>query len=269
LLRTKPETIVSHLIGHEGKGSLRSYLTEKGWANGIDSAIGSELSDLWLFEVSIELTELGFKNRDKVAEAVFAYIKLLSEGRGRGSGNGGEGEGEVNGGGSINSINIPDYIFEEIRQLGKISFEYSEKIEPADYVSGIANDMQHFRAPSQYLTGARLFGLYSSKATVSDGNGAQKNQKNDKNDMLIKLGGARADSRQEVSRFLSQLQASQCRVTVISKDFQGKTRHSAPYYGTPFNNITSTDASFQKKRSVWANASPRKYVNYARVMMYV
>merc|ERR1711968_45535 len=39
LLHAKPEAIVSHLIGHEGKGSLRSFLATRGWINDLRSSI--------------------------------------------------------------------------------------------------------------------------------------------------------------------------------------------------------------------------------------
>ena len=58
----------------------------------------------------------------KVAEAVFAYIRLLSEGD---MGDEGPNMSDIKGGkGGDKGSSIPDYVFEEIRQLGKISFEY-------------------------------------------------------------------------------------------------------------------------------------------------
>jgi insulysin len=52
LLRTKPEQIVSHLIGHEGKGSVRSLLVEKGWGNGVSAAITNDVTDMQIVSVT-------------------------------------------------------------------------------------------------------------------------------------------------------------------------------------------------------------------------
>ena len=43
---TKPEQVASHLIGHEGKGSIRSLLAEKGWGNSVQAAVSNDVSDL-------------------------------------------------------------------------------------------------------------------------------------------------------------------------------------------------------------------------------
>eukprot|EP01041_Mallomonas_annulata_P008890 gene8890-18404_t len=68
LQRAKPYAIVSHLLGHEGKGSMRSYLVRRGWANGVQATVSEDLSDLQMFEVDIDLTEEGLRHRDDVME---------------------------------------------------------------------------------------------------------------------------------------------------------------------------------------------------------
>ena len=61
--RAKPDDYVSHLIGHEGKGSLLSALKGKGWATAISAGVsegGFERNTaLFVFEVTITLTEAG------------------------------------------------------------------------------------------------------------------------------------------------------------------------------------------------------------------
>ena len=46
LLRTKPEQVVAHLIGHEGKGSVRSLLVAKGWGNSVQAAVTNDITDM-------------------------------------------------------------------------------------------------------------------------------------------------------------------------------------------------------------------------------
>jgi len=137
LQNSKPEGIILHLLGHEGKGSLKSSLIEKSWANSVGANVANDVSDLNMLEVDIDLTEEGFKNRYKIIEMIFAYIDML------------KGYTESDGG-------LPKYIFEEVLQLGEIGFNFAEKADPSNYVSSLAAEMQLYTNPSQYLTGGRL-----------------------------------------------------------------------------------------------------------------
>ena len=38
--------VVAHLIGHEGKGSVRSLLVEKGWGNSVQAAVTNDITDM-------------------------------------------------------------------------------------------------------------------------------------------------------------------------------------------------------------------------------
>ena len=59
----KPEDYLSHLIGHEGSGSLLSALKARGWATSLTAGVGEggfeRSSAVYLFDVSITLTEAG------------------------------------------------------------------------------------------------------------------------------------------------------------------------------------------------------------------
>ena len=58
LYDSQPSRYISHLIGHEGPGSVMAYIKSKGWANGLDARawpVGSGTPDV--FECRITLTE--------------------------------------------------------------------------------------------------------------------------------------------------------------------------------------------------------------------
>jgi insulysin len=76
---SKPIDIITHLVGHEGKGSLRSYLLSKGWVNSVQASTGNDFSDCLQMDVGVDLTVLGFQHRYEVAKAVFAYLAMLKE----------------------------------------------------------------------------------------------------------------------------------------------------------------------------------------------
>ena len=61
--RAKPDDYVSHLLGHEGRGSLLSALKARGWATAVSAGVnesGYERNTaVFVFEATITLTEAG------------------------------------------------------------------------------------------------------------------------------------------------------------------------------------------------------------------
>lgn len=66
LYKTHPSRYITHLIGHEGPGSVLAYLKKKGWANSL-SAGPTHVSDGCAFlYVTIKLTEAGLSKNPAV-----------------------------------------------------------------------------------------------------------------------------------------------------------------------------------------------------------
>ena len=58
LYETQPSRYISHLIGHEGPGSIMAYIKSKGWANGLSAGAYSICAGSpGLFDCQIRLTE--------------------------------------------------------------------------------------------------------------------------------------------------------------------------------------------------------------------
>ncbi len=57
------EDYISHLIGHEGEGSLLSALKQRGWANTLSAGVGENgyerNTSAFVMEITIGLTEAG------------------------------------------------------------------------------------------------------------------------------------------------------------------------------------------------------------------
>ncbi|KAG1754340.1 Metalloenzyme, LuxS/M16 peptidase-like protein [Suillus lakei] len=77
LWRYKPAHFISHFTGHEGPGSLFSYLKNKGWATSLSSGPQSLARGFEMFKFTIHLTKLGFENYQSVALATYKYLSLL------------------------------------------------------------------------------------------------------------------------------------------------------------------------------------------------
>lgn len=68
---TKPLNYFSHLLGHEGKNSILSYLMEKNYALSLGTYCDHNLHAFTSMHISIELTQNGKEHYEDVIEAVF------------------------------------------------------------------------------------------------------------------------------------------------------------------------------------------------------
>ncbi len=58
-LLLQPSSYVAHLIGHEGTGSLLSYLKGRGWCNFLEAGPSHGAKGFMFFMVMVDLTEEG------------------------------------------------------------------------------------------------------------------------------------------------------------------------------------------------------------------
>jgi insulysin len=116
----KPEALVGFCIGHEGKGSLLSYLKDKGLATGLSAGEGTQTSDYGSFSIHIQLTQRGLEQYLDVIKDCFSYIRLLKE------------------------QGIPTHIFNEIQRMAELDFTYENKGEGAQRAAQLADNVSHY-----------------------------------------------------------------------------------------------------------------------------
>eukprot|EP00467_Chlorarachnion_reptans_P021785 CAMPEP_0114496714 /NCGR_PEP_ID=MMETSP0109-20121206/5920_1 /TAXON_ID=29199 /ORGANISM="Chlorarachnion reptans, Strain CCCM449" /LENGTH=1123 /DNA_ID=CAMNT_0001674011 /DNA_START=36 /DNA_END=3407 /DNA_ORIENTATION=+ len=75
--KSKPWSLLTMLLGDEGKGSILSFLKKKGWATGISSSRYILTRDLCLMKVSTSVTKAGMANYTSVLQAIFQYLKVI------------------------------------------------------------------------------------------------------------------------------------------------------------------------------------------------
>ncbi|CAH2986249.1 unnamed protein product [Chilo suppressalis] len=140
--QSKPHQYISYLLGHEGKGSLLSYLRKKVWALGIytgNSESGIDYTSMYsLFSTQVVLTKNGLDHIDEVLEAIFSYINMLRK------------------------LGPSERIYNEIKAIEETSFRFEEESQPADHVESLAENM-HFYPPEHYITGDKLYYKYDPK----------------------------------------------------------------------------------------------------------
>ena len=130
-LRSKPTHYISHLLGHEGKGSLLSLLKEKGWSDGLSAGLGLRHPNNATMGVSVKLTPAGLAHVDEVVAYVFRYIELMRQ------------------------SGVQRWTFDEAHRLSELRFRYAEKAEPSSLVRSLSNNL-HLLPPEELLRGHYL-----------------------------------------------------------------------------------------------------------------
>jgi insulysin len=118
--RSQPAGVIAHVLGHEGKGSLLSYLKNKNWVESLSASQAFAYSGGGVFNIDISLTEEGLIQKDQVILAVFQAIKRL------------QAEG------------IPKSVFDEIARINDLEFAFMEERNPQGYVLSIANALHYY-----------------------------------------------------------------------------------------------------------------------------
>ena len=121
----KPIDYITHLLGHEGDGSLAHLLKKEGWINALMAGKYEEDRKHSLALVSFQLTQEGLKFVPSILKALYQYIRLILE------------------------KGIQDWIFDELKQIKAIKFEFMQKIAPIKYVMNLALSMLDY--PNQYI----------------------------------------------------------------------------------------------------------------------
>jgi hypothetical protein len=68
---------LSHLIGHEGDGSILAFLKDQDWANSLSAGVSRSFVDSAFFAVHVDLTEAGLAQLNDVVATVYRYIAML------------------------------------------------------------------------------------------------------------------------------------------------------------------------------------------------
>eukprot|EP00850_Spirogloea_muscicola_P015894 SM000125S26099 [mRNA] locus=s125:384142:392192:+ [translate_table: standard] len=142
----KPADYISHLVGHEGEGSLLALLKQERLASSLSAGVGEggyeRNSGLYIFSVHIALTEQGLQDVMTVVGLVHQYLAMLRR----------EGPQE--------------WVFRELGAMSAMEFRYHEEEAPDDYTVRLATNM--FVYPKEHVVaGDYLFTDWDS-ALVSD-----------------------------------------------------------------------------------------------------
>lgn len=133
----KPLQYIGNLLGHEGKGSLFSFLNEAGWVERLSAGQIISGKDQGAFSVTMNLTPEGRKNYQQIASFVFVMIE------------------------KIKNDGVEQWRYDEQSKLGEIAFEYSERQNPSSTVSWLSNVMHRYPA-ADVLRGSYTYDAFDA-----------------------------------------------------------------------------------------------------------
>ena len=132
MYETQPSRYISHLIGHEGPGSILAYIKAKGWANGLSAGPSPVCPGSSFFSISIKLTEEGLEVYQKVIEVIFQYIALIKE------------------------APPQKWIIDEVKGMAEVDFKFQEKSSASNFARSMASTMQKPLPREWLLSGSDL-----------------------------------------------------------------------------------------------------------------
>lgn len=138
--RSKPLALMSHLLGHEGKGSIFSHLKSLGWASALSAGDQGSCSTFTMMVISISLSPSGLHHIPEITHVVYQYIKLLS---------------------SASTAELLRH-WDENKLVQEMGFRFKSKEDPASYVSTLSNCLAIYPSVNA-LTGNWLFQEFDEK----------------------------------------------------------------------------------------------------------
>ncbi|XP_045464651.1 insulin-degrading enzyme [Harmonia axyridis] len=118
--KAAPIHYTSHLMGHEGPGSILSALKSRGWSNSLVAGARPTPRGFGFFTIAVDLTEEGMNHTDEIIKLVFQYINMLKH-------------------------NGPlKWVHEENKNIGEMTFRFKDKESPRGYISSLVHYLQDY-----------------------------------------------------------------------------------------------------------------------------
>ncbi|KIX04387.1 uncharacterized protein Z518_05255 [Rhinocladiella mackenziei CBS 650.93] len=142
MYETQPARYISHLIGHEGPGSILAYLKERGLGQTLSAGYHPVCPGSAFFEIEIGLTPLGLKNYYEILKIVFQYIGMMK-------------------------ANPPvEWMHQEMRNMAEVDFRFRQKTPASRFTSATSSVMQKNLPRHWLLSSTSKFRKFDAKAIV-------------------------------------------------------------------------------------------------------
>ena len=145
LWQSKPSRYLSHVLGHEGPGSLTSVLKAKGFATDLVGGLFYDNAGVSLLKVEVHLTKSAADKlsaiQSEIAELVAAYVRLARE-------------------------EVSYDIWKEMEVIENLNFDFQPTLDPMTAVQTAVNAM-HYMPVEEVLAGPKRIYEYDESAIKS------------------------------------------------------------------------------------------------------
>jgi secreted Zn-dependent insulinase-like peptidase len=124
----KPTEYIAYLLGHEGSGSLLSYLKGQGWADALSAGEGINYRGGASLDISITLTRTGVEHENDIIAAVFQAIRRVSE------------------------QGVEAWRYQEQAALSDLAFRFRDRQQPMSDVMQLSTSL-HYYKPADVMRG--------------------------------------------------------------------------------------------------------------------
>lgn len=142
MYESQPSKYISHLLGHEGPGSVFAYLKDRGLVSSLSAGSHPVCPGSAFFELEIELTLEGLKKYHEVVKIIFQYIGMMK-------------------------ANPPvEWMYEEMKNMAEVDFRFRQKSPPSTFTSGTSSVMQRPLPRNLLLSGTSRLRRFDAQAIV-------------------------------------------------------------------------------------------------------
>ncbi|CCD67861.1 Insulin-degrading enzyme [Caenorhabditis elegans] len=126
---SQPGHYISHLIGHEGPGSLLSELKRLGWVSSLQSDSHTQAAGFGVYNVTMDLSTEGLEHVDEIIQLMFNYIGMLQ------------------------SAGPKQWVHDELAELSAVKFRFKDKEQPMTMAINVAASLQYI--PFEHILSSR------------------------------------------------------------------------------------------------------------------
>lgn len=116
--KSNPTHYISHLLGHEGKGSLLSELKRLGWVSSLSAGDSPIARGMNVFDIHVDLSVEGLNHTEDIVGLVFNYIGLLKR------------------------TGALAWVQEELAELGELKFRFLDKENPMSLATKVSSELK-------------------------------------------------------------------------------------------------------------------------------
>jgi secreted Zn-dependent insulinase-like peptidase len=124
----KPTDYIAYLLGHEGNGSLLSYLKSRGWADGLSAGEGINYRGGASLDISITLTKAGVEQENQIIASVFQAIRRVAE------------------------QGVESWRYQEQAALSDLAFRFRDRQQPMHDAMQLSSSLQYYK-PADVMRG--------------------------------------------------------------------------------------------------------------------